>query len=435
VSPETPQASTPPVPPRTGPYAWYVLGILLAAYVLNFVDRQILAIAATAVKEEMALTDFQLGLLLGPAFVTFYTLAGLPIARLADATSRKLVLTTGLALWSAMTAACGAAGGFLHLALARFGVGVGEAAGTPPSHAMISDLFPAERRATALAIYATGIYFGTGFGFAGGGYVLEFFDWRTAFFAAGLLGLPVVLLLAFTVREPRPAGEASGAARPETPPIREVVRVLFGRRAFVLLVLASCCQAFLGYAVLSWGATFYRRVFEMSYGDVGLTLGLLAAGTGALGATLGGRLADGLGARDARWYVWLSAIVSVAAFPFAAAFALAPTRELSFLAFAPFYLLNNMYVGPLWSLTQGLVHPRMRATASATLLALLNLVGYGIGPPLIGWINDALEPSQGVDAIRTSLLFAAVVGASASVFFVMAGKTLREDLARAEDGA
>jgi MFS family permease len=404
-----------------------VLSVLLLAYILNFVDRQVLAMVAQDVKEEMSLTDTQLGILLGPAFVFFYTAAGIPIARLADRTSRRTVIGVGLALWSTMTVFCGAAKGFGQLALGRFGVGIGEAAGTPPSHSMISDYFPPERRATALSVYATGIYFGTGFGFAGGGLVLEYFDWRTAFYVAGLAGLPVVLLLAFTVREPV-RGRFDAVRDAVTPPVHEVIRALFARRSFVFLLLAASCQAFLGYAVLSWGATFLRRVFDMPATEVGISFGLLAAISGAIGAAAGGALVDRLALRDSRWYAWLPAIVSLAAFPFAVGFVIADAPSLSLLAFAPFYLLNNMYVGPLWSLTQNLVRPSMRATASATLLAILNIVGYGIGPPLIGWISDLLEPTRGDDAIRVALLFAAFIGASASIFFLLCARTLPEDL-------
>lgn len=411
------------------PYAWYVLAVLLAAYVLNFVDRQILALVAQDVKEEMGLTDTELGLLLGLYFVAFYTAAGIPIARLADRVSRRNVVLAGLTMWSLMTAACGMARGYVELALARFGVGIGEAAGTPPSHSMISDYFPPERRATALAVYGIGIYFGTGFGFLGGGLILEWFDWRTAFFAAGAAGIPVALLLAFTVREPpRGASEAHLESGPR-PPFVDVLRALFGRRSFGFLLAAASCQAILGYAVMSWGVTYLRRVFEMSGAEAGFAFGATAALTGALGTTAGGYLADRLAERDKRWYAWFSAIVSAAAFPFAVGFVLGGSPFLALLSFAPFYVLNNAYVGPLWSMAQSLVRPSMRATASATQLAVLNIAGLGIGPLLVGAINDGLAASEGNEAIRYSLLATAVVGVFSVPFFLLCAQTLREDLA------
>ena len=173
----------------------YLLAVLLLVHILNFVDRNILAIVAGDIKQEMGLSDTELGILLGPAFATFFSLAGIPIARLADLTSRRNVIAIGLVFWSAMTFASGLARSFWHIALARFGVSVGEASCTPAAHSLISDVFPPERRATALAIYGIGIYFGMMFGFAGGGWVRDHFDWRTAFFAGGALGIPLALLL------------------------------------------------------------------------------------------------------------------------------------------------------------------------------------------------------------------------------------------------
>jgi predicted MFS family arabinose efflux permease len=405
-------------------YANWVLALLLLAYILNFVDRQVLSIVSPEVKQEMGLSDTELGWLLGPAFALSFTLAGFVIARIADVASRRNVLVAGLAAWSLLTAACGLAHGFWTLFALRFGVAVGEAAGTPPSHSMISDYFPPGRRATAMAVYGLGIYAGTGFGFAGGGLLLEWFDWRTAFIAAGLAGLPVALLIVLTVREPARGGGAAHAA----PPLARVLPEVFATRAFRWLMAAAACQAFLGYAVLTWGAVYLRRVFEMSPGETGLAFGGIAAVAGGIGSLGGGVLADRLARRDARWYAWLSALVSLAAFPFAVVFVLAGERGTALLAFAPFYLLNNLYVASLWTLVQGLVAPGLRATASATQLAVTNIVGYGVGPVLVGALNDALAPSLGVDAIRWSLLGAAVIGAASAFFFWQCARTLREDL-------
>ena len=405
----------------------YVLGVLLMVHILNFVDRNILAIVAGDIKAEMALSDTELGILLGPAFATFFSLAGIPIARLADMTSRRNVIAVGLVLWSAMTAASGLALSFWHIALARFGVSVGEAACTPASHSILSQIFEPQRRATALAIYGIGIYFGMMFGFAGGGWVRDHFDWHTAFFAGGALGVPLALLLVTTVAEPARSAvesdDAGGAAS-----LTEVIAALFGKRAFRFLLAAACCQALLGYAVISWGAQFLIRVHAMTPTAVGATFGLIGGLAGALGITIGGHLADRAAAHDVRWYAWLSAFESLAAFPFGLIFLLANDSLTALAAFAPFYFLNNMYVGSLWSLTQGLVAPRMRAVAAATQLAVLNFAGLFIGPLVVGALNDALAPSLGVTAIRWSLVVMAVVGASAAIFFRSCALTLREDL-------
>ena len=405
----------------------YVLGVLLLVHIPNFVDRNILAIVAGDIKQQMALSDTELGILLGPAFATFFSLAGIPIARLADMTSRRNVIAVGLVLWSAMTAASGLAHSFWQIALARFGVSVGEAACTPASHSILSQIFEPRRRATALATYGIGIYFGMMFGFAGGGWVRDHFDWRTAFYIGGALGVPLALLLVATVAEPpRPAHEGEDAGGDAS--LREVIAALFGKRAFRFLLAAACCQALLGYAVISWGAQFLIRVHAMTPTSVGVTFGLIGGVAGALGITIGGHMADRAAARDVRWYAWLAALESLAAFPFALIFLLAGDAFTALAAFAPFYFLNNMYVGSLWSLTQGLVAPRMRAVAAATQLAVLNFAGLFIGPLFVGALNDALAPSLGATAIRWSLVVMAVVGASAAIFFRSCAHTLREDL-------
>jgi MFS family permease len=356
------------------------------------------------------------------------------IARIADTSSRRNVLVIGLAAWSLLTAGCGLAKSFVQLAALRFAVAIGEAAGTPPSHSMISDYFPPARRATAFAIYGLGLYVGTGFGFAGGGLLLEWFDWRTAFFVAGLAGLPVALLILLTVREPVRGLGASGASGgggdspAAAPPLRRVLPEVFATRAFRWLMAGTAFQAFLGYAVLSWGAVFLRRVFALSPGEAGLAFGGIAAVAGGLGSLGGGLLVDRLARRDARWYAWLPGVTSLAAFPFALAFVLAESRGTALAAFAPFYLLNNLWVAPMWTLVQSLVAPGLRATASATQLAISNVVGYGLGPPLIGLANDRLAAAYGDEAIRWSLLGAAIIGAASAVFFWQCARTLREDL-------
>jgi MFS family permease len=426
----------PPAPAQGAPapyspgYARYVLGVLLAVYVMNFVDRQILAIVLDDVKRELGASDTAMGLLSGLAFSLFYTLAGIPIARFADRGTRRSIVAAGLAVWSAMTAACGLAGSFWQLALARFGVGIGEAAGTPPSHSLISDYFPPEHRATALAIYGVGIYFGVMFGFLAGGLIRDAFDWRTAFLACGAPGIPLAVLVYLTVREPPRGASEQRSVAAEPPRLGEVLRILFGQRAFVMLTLAACCQAVSGFAVLTWGPAFMGRVHGLSASAIGTSFGLIAGLGGALGITLGGALADRLARRDARWHAWLPATVSLFAFPFAVPFYLAEETRSALASFALFYVINNMYVGSLWSLAQGLVPVRMRALASAVLLTILNLVGAGLGPLFVGMLNDTLAAQYGADAIRWSLLLTALTGACAAPLFVLCARSLRSSLER-----
>jgi MFS family permease len=402
-----------------------VLALLTLAYVLNFVDRQLLAAVSLDVKNELGLSDTELGVLMGATFAVCFTLSGFVMARIADTKSRKVVLTLGLAAWSLLTAGCGFARSYVQMAALRFSVAIGEAAGTPPSHSLISDYFPPERRGTAFSVYGLGIYIGTFAGFAGGGALAEAYGWRTAFLVAGLAGLPLALLIALVVREP----ERSHAPAAAAPSLLRVLPAMFGVQSFRWLMVAAACQAFVGYAVLVWGALFLRRVFAMSAGDAGFAFGAIAGVCGGVSALLGGVIVDRLARRDARWYAWLSAIVSIAAFPACAAFALAPGKDAALVAFAIFYFVNNLYLASLWTLVQGLVAPGLRATASATQLAITNLIGYGVGPSLVGWMNDLLAARYGDEAIRYSLLLCACVGGLAALFFWLCARSLREDLA------
>jgi predicted MFS family arabinose efflux permease len=400
-----------------------VLVLLSLAYVLNFVDRQVLAIVAGDVKAELGLSDFQLGVLLGPAFVVCFTLSGFLLAHVADTRSRKWVLTAGLTAWSLLTAACGAATSFVQLAVLRFGVGVGEAAGAPPSQSLISDYFAPAQRARALSVFGLGIYFGTLLGFAGGGVIAEWFDWRTAFVVAGLSGIPLALVIALSVREP------ARTQPPETSvPFADMMRVLVGQRTYRRLMAAAACQAFIGFAALSWSALFLQRVFGMNKAEAGVAFGLIAGIAGAAGSLLGGVLADRLGTRDARWYAWLSAGVSLAAAPLFAAFAQAQSAALALACFGAFYFLNNIYVPSLWTLVQTLVPPHLRATSSATQLAVTNVFGYGVSAMAVGALNDALLPRFGDAAMRFTLLLPAAIGALSAPLFWRCAGSVRADL-------
>ena len=424
-----------------------VLGVLFVVYVFNFIDRQILSILIGPIQKDLGVSDTAMGLLSGFTFAIFYTLAGIPIARFSDRGSRRGVIAVCLTLWSVMTAATGLAQSFWQLALARVGVGVGEAGGSPPSHSLLSDYFPPERRATALALYANGIYVGAGLAYLLGGWVVTHFDWRTAYFGVGLAGLPLALLVRATVREvprglweqrakletragldPREDSRARTSAAPAQPGFRAAVRELFAKRSFGWLVAAACCQSLAGYGILTWGAEFLARVHGLSRMQIGAWMGPIILVGGCTGVSLGGWLADRLGARDPRWFLRLPALVAVASLPFAALFLLLPTPVAALVAFIPYYAISNMYVGPLWSTAQNLARPEMRATASALLLFILNLVGLGLGPLAVGALNDLLAPSYGQGAIRWSLLAVVLSGGFASVFYWQASRHLVADL-------
>lgn len=406
-------------------YANYVLAVLFLVYVFNFIDRQILGILLDDIKAELDVSDTAMGLLVGFAFVVFYTLAGIPIARLADRTSRRSIIALGLGLWSAMTAASGLAQSYLQLALARVGVGIGEAAGSPPAHSLLSDYFEPGRRATALAIYSTGVYVGAMIAFLAGGYIKDALGWRAAFFFVGLPGLLLALLVRFSIVEP-PRGMAEGSsAVADQPALAAVLRYLGSCRALVWLVMAASVQSLSGYSVLVWGPAYLGRVHALTSTEIGFSLGLIIGVAGCLGGYLGGVWADRWGRKDIRWYMRLPALQSLLALPFVIGFTLLDNTAAALLCFVPFYLLGAMYVGPMLSMTQGLVPLRMRATTSAILLFVLNMVGLGIGPLLVGVMNDTLFGHYQGQAIRYSLLVMGLLGACASGLFWMSSRHLQ----------
>lgn len=415
----------------TSLYSYYVLALLSLVYVFNFIDRQIMAVLIDPIKAEFGVSDTAMGFLSGFAFVFFYTLVGIPIARWADRGSRRFIISLAIAVWSLMTAASGMARSFGELAIIRVLVGVGEAGATPPSHSLLADYFPLNKRATALAIYSWGVYIGAALAFPIGGYLVSHYGWRTAFYAVGLPGVLLSLLVWFTVREvPRGSAEAS-TANIEHASLGEVIRFLLSRRSFILIVLGSSLQSLSGFGVIIWGAPFLSRVHEMGWTEIGVTMGWIIGIAGCTGVFFGGRLADRLGRRDTAWYMRLPALESFLCIPFVAGFALLTDTRLAILSFIPFYFLGAAYVGPMHAMVQSLVRVRMRATASAILLFVVNMIGAGLGPLAIGLLNDyVFGPIYGDEAIRYSILVIGLVGGLASILFWQASKSLNADLAR-----
>jgi MFS family permease len=372
-----------------------------------------------------------MGFLAGFAFALFYTFAGIPIARLADRRSRSGIISLGLLVWTTMTAASGMVQSFWQLAAARVGVGVGEAAGSPPAHSLLTDYFPPERRATALSLYGTGVYVGVAVAFIGGGYIAQEFGWRSVYLSLGLFGLPLALIVRLTVRElPRGISEKQPVTLVPVP-LGEAVRRLAGNRTFVFVVLATSLQSLAGYGILTWGPTFLMRVHGLGGAQTGLQLGIAVGTMGTLGAYLGGKWADAMARRDERWYMRLPAIQAVVSLPLALGFILAEDPIVSLMFFYPFYLIGAMYIGPMFSVIQTLVVPNMRATASAVNLFVVNMIGLGLGPFLIGLMNDTLAADYGDGSIRYSLLIAAIAGGLAAPVFYRASQTIPEDFAAA----
>lgn len=412
-------------------YANYVLGVLFLAYVFNFIDRQIVAILLEPIKEDLQVSDTAMGFLTGTAFALFYATLGIPIARWADVWVRRSIIAIGTAIWSAFTVASGQAQNFTQMALARIGVGVGEAALSPPAHSLLADYFPVERRATALGIYSTGIHIGILFGVVAGGWLEEFWGWRMAFVVVGAPGLLIAALVRWTVREPTRGGQeqTNPHASTDVPDIGEVIGFLWSLKSFRHLSFATSLCAFAGYSFVTWAPTFLRRVHEMSGGELGTKFGLVLGVGGAIGSVLAGILADRFGKSDLRWWLWVPAIAGAGPLPFVLAFFFLGDPDVALAMLFPGLVVAAMYQGPVFSTVQTLVHVRMRAVASGVLLFVINIIGLGLGPQSVGLLNDYVFADYGDEAIRYSMpLIFGVTGAWAALHFVLAARSLRGDL-------
>ena len=409
--------------------SYYTLGLLTIVYSFNFIDRQLLAILQESIKADLALSDSQLGLLTGFAFAVFYVTAGISIARWADQSNRRNIIALAVFVWSFMTAISGLAQNYVQLLLARVGVGIGEAGGSPPSHSIISDIFPPHRRASAISFYSTGVSFGILFGFLFGGWLNEFFGWRVAFMVVGLPGILLAALVRMTLVEPVRGQSENRQASTTAVPFSQTAALLWNRRSFRHMAMGAALNAFAGYSISSWTASFMIRSYGMSTGELGTWLALIIGLGSAIGVFSGGLLADRLAPRDKRWYVWLPAITGFISVPFLAAVYLVNSANMALSILIIPCLLLQVYLGNTIATTHGLVGLRMRAMSSAILFLIINIIGLGAGPFAVGFLSDYLEPGLGAESLRYAMLYLlpAILFWSACHFY-LAARTLREDL-------
>ena len=410
----------------------YALVILAIVYMFNFIDRQILGILLPAIRDEFGVSDTWLGFLSGTAFAMFYIILGIPVARYADRHNRRNLIALAVALWSGMTAVCGVVSNFWQLALARIGVGVGEAGCSPPAHSMIADLYPPEQRSTAMGVYTIGISVGIMLAYLLGGWVVQNIGWREAFLVVGLPGVILALVVRFTVVEP-PRGHSEGReAQAAQPPFLETLRFLGRRASFIHMTIGAGLSSYVGYSVISFLPTFLIRSFGMPVDLVGLFLGLIIGIIGGAGFFLGGYIADSLGkVSQRRGLQFIGLTVLLTALPYAAMFLSGSWQFALFLFLIP-ALTANVYLAPVLSQIQGLVSLRMRAMASAVGLLIINVIGLALGPLLTGVLSDLLAPRFADESMRYSLLLVTSVALPwAGWHYIRAGRTIDADLARA----
>ena len=418
-------------------YGYYVLGLLALCYVSNTVDRsQVLAASLQAIKREFGASDFQMGMLSGLPFAVFYSTLGIPIAAWADRSSRRTVLALAVGLWSVMTSICGLAVNFAMLFGARIGTAIGEAGGSPPSHALISDYFPKVRRGTAFAIYALAVPIGSSIGSAIGGWGNLHLGWRRTFVMVGLPGLILAILVRLTIVEP-PRGYSdgpSGAARTGAAPgVIETLGFLWSRTSFRHMCLATALHSVVWYASGSWNNAFLQRSHAMTVAQAGYFISVFTA-VGGFGTFFGGFAADRLSRakNDRRWYLWLPGLATLLMVPFQFLSYLGTDRAFVLPSFAVMMFFAAVFFGPSFAMTQALATLRMRAVATSVLLFIQTLIGQGIGPSLVGYVSDYLKPTLGQASLRYALVAVGLVNLWAAVHYLWGARTLRQDLRATE---
>ncbi|ANI17286.1 MFS transporter [Pseudomonas citronellolis] len=394
--------------------AWSTVAILMVAYVLSFIDRQILNLLVGPIRRDLAISDTQMSLLMGLSFALFYTLCGIPLGRMADSRSRRGLITVGVLIWSAMTAACGLARQYWQFLLFRVGVGVGEAALSPAAYSLIADSFPAQRRATAISVYSMGIYLGSGLAFLLGGLVIKFASaqgdvhlpllgevrpWQLIFLILGAAGVLFTLLM-LAVKEPQRHGVGAGVEVP----MREVGAYLRANRKTVICHnFGFACISFASYGSGAWVPTFFVRTYGWDAGHVGVVYGSIVAVFGCLGIVFGGRLADRWAKRgrtDANMRVGL--LAACLALPLSVTFPLLDDANLVALLMAPTVFCLSMPFGVAPAAIQEIMPNSMRGQASAIYLFVVTLFGLGVGPTAVALVTDFVFHDD--MALRYSLL-------------------------------
>lgn len=409
---------------------WWGLALLTALYTLSTVDRNIVSILGEPIRQEFGLNDSQLGFLTGTVFAISFAIAGIPLGLLADRTHRVRLLAALLGVWSVLTLLSGFTRTYVTLLLARIGVAAAESGASPASMSLITDLFPKEKRGTALGIYYTSTPLGLAIGFGLGGVIAAHFGWRAAFFFAGVPGLIISALLVLTMREPRRGAQdapRSGSAALMNSSIPTLLRLTWQRKTMLFIILAAVCMIIAQAGIGAFIAPYLIRIHQMPIDQVGGLVALAWGGGGLFGLPLGGIFADRV-ARAAPShgprFVALSALVTA---PLAMAAFLAgdPYVALCLIFFAS--VVGHAYYGATFSIYLSVAPAAIRGAAGALLIVALNLIGYGVGPQMTGILSDVFSHAGVADSLRWALVTASSVYVIAAVFFLLASFTVGRD--------
>ncbi|PZU56846.1 MAG: MFS transporter [Sphingobium sp.] len=413
-----------------------MLFILAVIYCLNYMDRQILGILSLPIKDELKLTDTELGLMGGLAFAIFYSVLGIPIARIADRINRVWVISVAVSIWSIFTAICGMAGSFTQLFLARLGVGIGEAGGVAPTYSIVSDYFPPKERARAMAVLTLGLPIGSALGLFVGGVIAANYGWRTAFFVLGFGGLLIVPVALLAIKEPR-RGRLDPAPLPTAQPLPadsampsflDVLRHVGRKPSFWLFSLGAATASMLSYGLGFWLPSFVHRSQGLSLSDTSRYLAIVTFVGGVTGTLLGGWLSDKLGEKRKSAYGWVPGFAFCIGLPFLMAAVLAKeTAWLLALLVVP-QAMGLVWTGPTIAAIQHLAPAQMRTTASAIFLFICNFIGLGIGTVSFGYLSDRLNGQYGDDALRYAIIICGLVlYPLTAILYFAAGRSLARD--------
>jgi len=412
-------------------YRTYVLTLLLIVYIVNFVDRQVLAVLIEPIKHDLDLSDTQLGFLSGFAFALFYVTFGVPLARLADRKSRRDLIVVCMAAWSAMTAVCGFAANFVQLLAARIGVAIGEAGCVAPAHSIIADYYPPHQRAFAISVFSSGASIGIFAGLMLGGWLSELYGWRMTLVIIGLPGILVALLVMATLREPiRGMTLAPGlvaAVVPGPAGFREDIGRLVRRQSLSIIAVAAGFSAMVTYGTATWLPAFYIRVHQLPISEVGTMLAIITGLGAGVGAVAGGGLAGWLARRDRRWLLWVPAVATTAGTPLYVVAVMAPEPGLSLLALAPAAMLCAVFAPAALAAVHGVSGAALRATGISLMLFMSNILGIGGGALVVGFVSDLFVGAEPTLSLRYGLIVVLLANVLAVIGYLWASTTLLRD--------
>lgn len=411
-------------------HRWYMLALLVVVYVFNIIDRHIINILLEPIKNDLQLTDAEAGFLAGFAFAVFYTVMGIPIATLADRYNRAKIIAVCSALWSAMTAMTGMASNFYSIAIARMGVGVGEAGLTPSANSLIGDLFKPNDRGTALGIYYAATAVGAMLAGFAGGYLESIVGWRMTFIVLGVAGLVVTIIFYVAFKEPQRGllDDDSSVAEKDRYTVLETIRYLWHKKSCRYIFPAFGLISFVGSAINTWTPAFFMRTYDMSLMQMAATVGAVGGIGGGIGMIAGGIIADRMASRDVRNYVNIPAVALLVTMPLFFGVYLASTSWIATTLFLAPIITGAIVIPPVLALIQRLAKNNMRAVAVAFFLLFIHLIGMGFGPPIVGLISDLLQPMYGSNSLRYALLSVLPLNLISVWLFWRAGRFVNSDL-------